>query len=142
MTGLSVQMLAPATVCSGDMTIQSGGQWTPPAISPPAPTTPKTSAPSSLHWSCLYYDATNLGTCSSDERLKDNINDLTFSNEDGTALDKLTALQPRTFNWNNSTTTNYGLIAQEVMNIAPELVTTDEDGYYQNTLWLPTVSYP
>ena len=87
----------------------------------------------SLHWSCLYYDATNLGTCSSDERLKDNIADLSFSTASTTALDKLTALQPRTFTWNEdgSDTVNYGLIAQEVLGIAPELVTTDEDGYYQ-----------
>ena len=87
----------------------------------------------SLHWSCLYYDATNLGTCSSDERLKDNIADLTFSNSNGTALDKLTAIQPRIFNWKTSSSTDisYGLVAQEVLNVAPELVTTDEDGYYQ-----------
>ena len=80
----------------------------------------------SLHWSCLYYDATNLGTCSSDERLKENIADLTFSTS---TIHQLVNLKPRTFEWKaNPGTTNYGLIAQEVLETSPDLVVEGEDG--------------
>ena len=75
------------------------------------------------------------GTCSSDERLKTNIVDLT----DG-YLDKMNNLRLITYNWNeqanslnkvNTTTTNYGLLAQNVESVFPELVTTDSNGYKQ-----------
>ena len=83
----------------------------------------------SLHWSCLYYDATNLGTCSSDSRLKSNVQDMFLSEK---PLASLTALRPRTFEWNeNLGVENYGLIAQEVLAVAPELVEIGEDGFYQ-----------
>ncbi len=75
------------------------------------------------------------GTCSSDERLKTNVIDLS----DG-YLEKLVNLKVITYNWNNeantlnkvdTTVTNYGLLAQNVESIFPELVTTDSNGYKQ-----------
>jgi len=78
-------------------------------------------------WSCLYYDATNLGTCTSDERLKSNIQDLTFGDS---PLEQLNGLQMRTFEWNDAPGIySYGFIAQEVAAVAPMLVEEGEDGY-------------
>ncbi len=77
-------------------------------------------------------DATVIaGTCSSDARLKRNITP--FAN----LLNKLTQLQPVTFHWRSEefkerhfgTTLSFGLIAQEVEKVLPELVTEDEQGY-------------
>ncbi|MAF50786.1 MAG: hypothetical protein CMH64_01715 [Nanoarchaeota archaeon] len=60
----------------------------------------------------------------SDERLKENIADIT------NALDTITALRGITFNMLNATNVEYGLIAQEVQSIVPEAVSiTDENGY-------------
>ena len=61
----------------------------------------------------------------SDERLKENITDIT------NALNTITALQGRTFNMLNTTNVEYGLVAQEVQSIVPEAVSvTDiENGY-------------
>ncbi len=76
-----------------------------------------------------------VGVCSSDERLKTNIVD--FS--DG-YLDKMVKLKAITYNWNeqanslnkvNTTVTNYGLLAQNVEQYFPELVTMDSNGYKQ-----------
>jgi hypothetical protein len=61
---------------------------------------------------------------SSDERLKKNIQAIASS----TALQKILALNPVTFNWiptDRATTTQIGFIAQEVEKVVPELVTTD-----------------
>jgi len=75
------------------------------------------------------------GTCSSDERLKTNVTDLT----DG-YLDKMVRLKTVTYNWNSvaqdinkvdTSVTNYGLLAQNVESVFPELVTTDSNGYKQ-----------
>jgi len=75
------------------------------------------------------------GTCSSDERLKTNIVDLS----DG-YLDKMAKLKTITYNWNDTardlnqvdtSVTNYGLLAQNVEESFPELVTTDYKGYKQ-----------
>jgi predicted methyltransferase len=52
-------------------------------------------------------------------------------------LDKVTALQPVHYFWRTSEfpdrhfgdTQNYGLIAQDVEQVLPELVATDSDGY-------------
>ena len=67
------------------------------------------------------------GTCASDIRLKDNIQELSSS------LDKILQLKPSTFEFNDpkygSTDTNYGLIAQEVEEIFPEWVIESDDGY-------------
>ncbi len=67
-------------------------------------------------------------TESSDERLKENINDLTES------LEKVLQLRGVTYNWKDkkefSSATQIGLIAQEVRNIIPELVDQDQEGFY------------
>src|SRR3989338_1157277 len=77
-------------------------------------------------------NTTLVGSCVSDERLKKNITAL----PDGT-LDKLMLLRPVTFEWRNDeypwlngqVETNYGLIAQEVEAIFPDMINTDEMGY-------------
>ena len=71
------------------------------------------------------------GTCSSDRRLKKDITPF------GRMLDKVTALQPVHYFWRVSefpdrhfgNAQNYGLIAQDVEQVLPELVATDTDGY-------------
>ena len=67
-------------------------------------------------------------TESSDERLKENIADLT------NALEKVIQLRGVTYDWkdkaNYSEKTQIGLIAQEVEKIIPELVDCDSQGYY------------
>jgi len=78
------------------------------------------------------FDGTGLiGTCSSDRRLKKNITPF------APALDKLTALQPVHYYWRAEDFPNrhfgnrrtYGLIAQDVEQVLPEIVATDSDGY-------------
>lgn len=66
-------------------------------------------------------------TCTSDERLKTNI--ISISGEN--ALTKIMDLRPVTFAWKTDETGDerIGLIAQEVEQILPSLVNTDEDGY-------------
>ena len=71
------------------------------------------------------------GNCPSDARLKKNIQP--FS----TVLDKLVRLQPVSFNWrveeypeyNFGPGRNSGLIAQELEEVFPEMVSTNERGY-------------
>ncbi len=94
---------------------------------------------SGANWSCLYYNNSTLGTCASDERLKTDINDLsfdyassTFGTASTTALEQVSQLRLRTFAYKTATSSIYeGLIAQEVLPIAPELVSTSSNGYYQ-----------
>ncbi len=78
------------------------------------------------------YDGTALaGTCSSDERLKTNIQPLE------NVLDKLSQLRPVTFSMRKDEFPeygfgdgmSYGLIAQEVEKIFPALVETDQNGF-------------
>jgi endosialidase-like protein len=72
-----------------------------------------------------------IGTCSSDRRLKKNITPF------APMLDKVTALQPVHYVWRADefpdrhfgNARNYGLIAQDVEQVLPELVATDNDGY-------------
>ena len=73
------------------------------------------------------------GICSSDERLKKDIRQF-----DGNMLDRLLKLRPVYYRWREELTSKnvgpnpgeaYGLIAQEVEKIYPEMVTTDRDGY-------------
>jgi hypothetical protein len=80
----------------------------------------------SLHWDCVYYDATSQGTCASDASLKENINDFVIGEH---PLAELTSLRPRTFTYKDNPTgaLNYGFIAQEVQAVAPDLVTTSPD---------------
>jgi len=77
-------------------------------------------------------DATVIsGTCSSDRRLKKNI--IPFSR----ALENVARLQPVYFHWRADeyadrhfgTGETFGLVAQDVEAVLPELVTTDEQGY-------------
>jgi endosialidase-like protein len=78
------------------------------------------------------FDGTGLiGTCASDRRFKKDITPF------APALDKVTALQPVHYFWRASdfpdrhfgTGQTYGLIAQDVAQVLPELVATDSDGY-------------
>ena len=77
-----------------------------------------------------YNADTNVLIVGSDERWKDNIQ--TIDNP----LEKVQQLRGVTYEWKDSGERTYGLIAQEVEKVLPELVNTDEDGYkgvgYQN----------
>jgi hypothetical protein len=72
-----------------------------------------------------------VGTCSSDRRLKKNVTPF------APALNTLTSLQPVNYFWRADefpdrhfgNSQNYGLIAQDVEQVLPELVSTDSDGY-------------
>lgn len=69
-----------------------------------------------------------MGTCASDVYLKTNINLLSFDN----ALEKVINLQPKTFQFADNPGRQYsGLIAQDVEQVAPELVVVDTDGHKQ-----------
>ncbi|HUU34703.1 MAG TPA: tail fiber domain-containing protein, partial [Vicinamibacterales bacterium] len=71
------------------------------------------------------------GTCSSDARFKRDITPF------GPALERVTALRPVHYFWRAAafpekgfgTEQTYGLIAQEVEQVLPEIVTTDADGF-------------
>ena len=64
-----------------------------------------------LNWGCLYYNGGTQGICASDERLKQNIQDMQWS---GDPLTEVAGLRPRTFEFKSATGTTYnGLIAQE-----------------------------
>ena len=79
-----------------------------------------------------------MGTCASDERLKTDIHDLTF----GDPVQQILGLRPRSFAYTAASTTTYdGLIAQEVQQAAPELVsvnasTSYEEVRYGDVQWL------
>ena len=60
---------------------------------------------------------------SSDKRLKKGIKTITG------ALDSVDALRGVTFTWKDSNTKAIGMIAQEVGEVLPDVVTTDDDGY-------------
>jgi hypothetical protein len=72
-----------------------------------------------------------IGTCASDRRFKKNITPF------GPVLDRLTALQPVHYYWRTTEFPDrhfgdsraYGLIAQDVEEVLPELVVTGEDGF-------------
>ena len=61
--------------------------------------------------------------CTSDERLKANIQKIE------SASDIITGLRAVSYNWKNKQDTQYGFIAQEVFQVLPELVTQNSDGY-------------
>lgn len=56
------------------------------------------------------------------------VNHKTNINTIGSALDIITSLRGVSFNWKDNNRPSYGLIAQEVEQIIPEIVTTNEDG--------------
>jgi hypothetical protein len=60
---------------------------------------------------------------SSDKRLKKNIKTVT------SALDTVNALRGVTFDWKEGNGKAIGLIAQEVQEVLPEIVSTDDNGY-------------
>ncbi|HET8581460.1 MAG TPA: immunoglobulin-like domain-containing protein [Candidatus Paceibacterota bacterium] len=99
------------------MTLQVAG-----SIGPTASSTYNLGS-ATYNWGCLYYDGGTLGTCASDERLKTNIHALSFDMGSSTALDQIAGLSLHSFAYKTASTTIYhGLIAQEVRNVAPELV--------------------
>jgi hypothetical protein len=66
--------------------------------------------------------------CSSDERLKKDV----VSIDSTDSLSKILALRPINFRWNSQSTDerkHFGLIAQELETVFPELVSTDNNGY-------------
>lgn len=74
---------------------------------------------------------------SSDARLKTNINTLPAG-----ALDKISAMNPVTFDWNDGSATGVvGLIAQEVQQIFPEDVSQGKDGYLTLGGWSKQMVY-
>ena len=89
----------------------------------------------SLTNGCLkdYSGGTIIGTCSSDERLKTNIESVT------NVLDGFTRLNVVTYQWNDIAQAKgfhggvpqMGVLAQNVRDVFPDLVTTDSTGYYQ-----------
>ncbi|MEI6280842.1 MAG: tail fiber domain-containing protein, partial [bacterium] len=91
------------------------------------------------NWGCLYYNNGQTGTCASDARLKTNVADIVFGSD---PLAQLSGLRLRTFSFisDNTDSMYNGLIAQEVEQVAPELVVTSSDGYkavkYGDIQWL------
>ena len=67
-------------------------------------------------------------TCTSDERLKKNINKV----DQYSALQSILNLETVTYNWKKGdTSVHIGYIAQQVEKVLPELVVTDERGFRQ-----------
>ena len=77
-----------------------------------------------------YNASTNILIVGSDERWKTGIRTIEKP------LEKVQQLRGVTYEWKDSGDRTYGLIAQEVEKVIPELVDTDEEGYkgvgYQN----------
>ena len=70
-----------------------------------------------------------IGTCSSDERLKNTITPIATSSD--ATLSAILNLNPVTFKWDGDTSTTYaGFIAQDVMQQIPLAVRTQPSGYY------------
>jgi hypothetical protein len=77
---------------------------------------------------CLKVNGTNYGSCTSDVRLKKNVEPLTGS------LEKITRLRPVTFEWkepdeHNGTGRQVGFIAQDVEKVLPEWVGANDKGF-------------
>jgi hypothetical protein len=79
--------------------------------------------------SCYINPTTTSLTCTSDARLKTNVNTLS----DTSGLDTLSQLRPVTYNWKNGESigdpVHTGFIAQEVQAVMPDLVMEAPDGY-------------
>jgi lysophospholipase L1-like esterase len=83
---------------------------------------------------CTLGNGASATSCSSsDQRLKDDINTIDSS----TSLAAVESLRPVSFKWNQwmvgngaSTSTQFGFIAQEIMNTFPNLVTLDANSHY------------
>jgi endosialidase-like protein len=77
--------------------------------------------------SCYINPTTTSLSCSSDVRLKTNVNSLASS-----TLDALLQLRPVTYNWKSesaTTSSHTGFIAQEVQPILPDLISQGPDGF-------------
>lgn len=87
-------------------------------------------AGSSSVGSITYNGTVTLYNTTSDERLKENVVDA------GSGLDKLANIKIRAFDWKESGMhTDFGVVAQEINEVAPELVsigTDNEDGTIKN----------
>jgi hypothetical protein len=70
-----------------------------------------------------------LGVTVSSRKYKDNIQDM------GDASNALYNLRPTTFNYKGSTETSYGLIAEEVAEVMPNLVVYDKSGDPQTVMY-------
>jgi hypothetical protein len=84
---------------------------------------------SGKNFGCLYYDSGTLGTCASDARLKENVQDLSFGDN---VLQKLLNLTARTYTYTTDDTHSeyHGLVAQEVQQAGlDQLVATSDTGY-------------
>ncbi len=89
---------------------------------------------------CIKHSGGTVGTsCSSDRRLKDNIEDVDFGDD---TLENFLMLRPRTYVYRkNYSATFYGFIAQEVEEIDPTLLgENNSEGYktvnYERAKWL------
>ena len=72
------------------------------------------------------FDTVGVLACSSDERLKKNIQNINYG------LDTVMNMRPVLYNWkyeNEGTPRTLGFIAQEVESVVPKLVSTDEKGF-------------
>ncbi len=79
--------------------------------------------------SCYINPTTTALVCSSDARLKYNLNAISTT----TALADVLSLSPTYYNWNSEpagTPEHAGFIAQQVQPILPDLVAQEPDGYY------------
>ena len=70
-----------------------------------------------------------LGIAVSSRKYKDNILDM------GSASEDIYKLRPTTFNYKGSTETRYGLIAEEVSEVMPNLVVYDKSGDPQTVMY-------
>ena len=86
---------------------------------------------------CLTYNGGTLGSCLSDMRLKKDIKSLTG------AAEKISHLNPVSFKWRRKAATEgpvnhgtqYGLIAQQVEKVAPDLVVKDKKTGYRHVIY-------
>ena len=78
-------------------------------------------------------------SCTSDQRLKENVGSLSSSHE----LDKLRSLRPVEFEWKSDVSDGkrIGLIAQEVEAIMPDLVNTDSQTGFKSVAYGGLTTY-
>ncbi len=76
------------------------------------------------NWWCQFDTNTGTPACTSDERLKKNIKDA------DSILEDFTEIKIRNFDWKNSWVNQNWVIAQELLEIHPDLVRVDDNGYY------------
>lgn len=124
-----------ASVLTQQMVINNLGHVT------PGTDNTQTLGASGLDWECIYYEGGNLGTCASDERLKTDIQDYNFGTASSSALSQVADLEVKAFAFKSAPNDIYhGLIAQDVLDAAPALVTENNQGFlavrYADIPWL------